>query len=198
MNISINEPSTSLLKQALAHAVRQTTGQDVPALQKAWLTRFGVYALYPAIYKEMAVFLEEHGVTCTTSTQQTLPEKLYAAGLISKPRGFGVRQTRSTCVSILNLVFEIDPDHIWCPGESRPELWYLTPAVGQWYAWVANLAGLTSRPADQQRLYLHTVRAKPLQPPEETPNSANPDVVLAIYWQVQEFEGDPDAKSIWS
>jgi len=185
-----------LIKGALAFAIKQTIAEDRMSERRAWLTRFGVYALYPAIYPAMQSFLQRHVATDELPSQQALLERLVEIKTIPSPRGFGVRQTRSLCESILNIVLEVKPEEVWGTGEELPEQWHITTAMGHWYHWVADRVGLPSTPVDQQRLYLHTLRPKLTAPLEETPASANPDVVLAIYWPATEFEPDLDTRSI--
>ncbi|HHM6004193.1 TPA: hypothetical protein ACRNK3_002844 [Pseudomonas aeruginosa] len=193
MNAGIPE---HILKSALAYAIKQTIAEDRISERRAWLTRFGVYALYPAIYPAMLSFLRHHASADALPSEQALQERLVEIKATPSPRGFGVRQTRSLCESILNIVLEVKPEDVWDTDEGLPEQWHITTAIGHWYQWVADRVGLSSTPADQQRLYLHTLRPKLTAPPEETPASANPDVVLAIYWPATDFELDLDTRSI--
>ncbi|WP_282282484.1 hypothetical protein [Pseudomonas sp. PS02302] len=185
-----------LFRPALAYAIKQTITEEGVSERRAWLTRFGVYALYPAIYPAMLSFLQRHGAADELPSQQALLERLVELKTIRSPRGFGVRQTRSICESILNVVLEVKPEDVWDANECLPDQWHVTTAMGHWYQWVADQVGLSSMPADQQRLYLHTLRPKLTEPLEAVPASANPDVVLAIYWPATDFELDPDTRSI--
>ncbi|MDR6675825.1 hypothetical protein [Pseudomonas oryzihabitans] len=186
-----------LLKGSLAYAIKQTIAEDRMSERRAWLTRFGVYALYPAIYPAMLEFLQRHAAVDELPSPQVLLDRLVEINAVPSPRGFGVRQTRSICESLLNIALEVKPEDVWGIGERLPEQWHITTAMGHWYHWVADRVGLPSTSADQHRLYLHTLRPKLTAPPEETPASANPDVVLAIYWPATEFELDLDTRSIW-
>lgn len=188
--------SERLLKDALAYAIKQTISQDGVSERRAWLTRFGVYALYPAICPAMLSLLQRDVASADLPSQQALLDQLIETKAIPSPRGFGVRQTRSICESILNVVLEVKAEDVWGVGEEIPEQWHITTAMGHWYQWVADQVGLPSTPIDQQRLYLHTLRPRLTEPLEAAPASANPDVVLAIYWPATDFELDLDTRSI--
>ncbi|KAA0015139.1 hypothetical protein F0A16_21435 [Salinicola corii] len=187
------------LQQALVHAIRLTMGNDTAETQCAWLTEDCVWALYPAIYPDIQHFLQRG----TNALSQAFPDKhelleqLLKAGLIATPRATAVREfCRDRWFSQLNLALEIDPDLIWRPGETRPELCHLTHAMGPYRRQVADLMGLPPSPVDHPQLCLGTLHSMPEAQADRFPALVNPRVVLAIYWQPEDLAPEAETRSI--
>ncbi|SFY07833.1 hypothetical protein [Azotobacter vinelandii] len=190
---------TSDLHQALAYAVRLTLENDSPDTQKAWLTRFNIWALYPALYPDIKHYLQRYkGLENTPlPDEHELLEQLLKAGLIATPRAVAVREYRwGREFSHLNMALEIDPDLIWKSGEQRPALCHLTHAMGPYLRQAADLMGLPPSPADQPALRLGTLHSIPPEQADRSPTFVNPRVVLAIYWQAKDLAPEEETRRI--
>ncbi|KPY52676.1 hypothetical protein [Pseudomonas amygdali] len=189
--------SIELLREALALAVRHTIENDPPEARKAWLTEHHVWALYPALYRDLARALIDLDPSLQVPNQNDLIRQLAQSHLIARPRAVAVRETGSTSFSHLNLAVEIAPEHVWGDGEQRPPLWYETFADGPALKQVADLMGLPPIPEDQPRLALGSLLPKPQSQPDQWAGSVNPRVVLAIYWQAAELAPEEETRSIF-
>ncbi|SJK83869.1 uncharacterized protein HELO_4067A [Halomonas elongata DSM 2581] len=186
------------LQSALAYAVRKAAEDESPETQCAWLTRFCVWALYPAIYSDIKAHLQPLERDDTRfPDQHELLEQLLQAGLIATPRAVAVREHRfDGAFSQLNMALEMDPDLIWRPGASRPALTRLTHAMGPYLRQAADLMGLPSSPADQPQLRLGTLHSIPQSQADQWPVYSNPRVTLAIYWQPEELAPEGETRRI--
>ncbi len=188
--------SVELLREALALAVRHTIENDPLETRKAWLTEHHVWALYPALYRDITRALSDLDPSSQVPDMNDLIRQLAQSSLIARPRAVAVRETGSTSFSHLNLAIEIAPEHVWSDGERRPPLWYETFADGPALKQVADLMGLPPMPEDQPRLALGSLRPKPQSQPDQWAGSVNPRVVLAIYWQAAELAPQEETRSI--